>query len=422
MNRRGRNPNANPGVKPVTRIELDERKNKKRTILAVALLVVGMGFLGYALFSALAKDPGWVQIEPVTSSADSVAGDMVFLYELGASGQSPTAEHKVLARRYTELCIEAYRIFSANTAFDGVHNLYEVNLHAGDVVAVSPALYRAFEQIERADSRILFAAPFSREYTNLFLSGEDGFAVEYDPRKSEEVASYFAELSAFTASREHIRLDLLGDNKVQLVISDAYRAFARENGIEIFVDFFWTRNAFAVDYIVEALIADGYTCGTLSSYDGYARSLDTREVEFAYHLYAIEDNSLYDAVSLNYTGRQSMVYFRTYPLYAMDDRYYTYQSGERRHPYIDVTDGLCKNTVDGLIAYAADKSCAEVLLSAMPVFIADTWQEDALSDMKNNGIFVLYPDGTTIHCNDPAAKLTNVYQGQTATFTIQIDN
>ncbi len=422
MKRRGRNPNKNPGVRPVTKIELDEKKNKKRTVWAIVLLVAGLSFLGYALFAALSKDAGWVQIEPVSEATVSVADDMVLLYELGATELSPTAEYKELSTLYTELCIKAYRIFSAQYAFDGVGNVHAINAGVGQAVTVEPALYRALEQVERSGSRVLFTAPFAREYGNLFLAAEDGFAEQYDPRKSEEIATYFAELSAFTASDEHIRLELLGDHKVKLTVSDAYRAFARENGLETFLDFWWTRNAFAVDYIAEELSKKGFIHGSLTSYDGFVRVLDDRGAEYAYRQYAIHEGVVYDAARLVYTESRSMVYFRSFRLYERDDVYYTYRSGERRHPYVDVTDGLCKNATDGLIAYAADRGCAEVLLSVMPVYIADTLDENALSDLKNDGIFSVYAEGTVIRCNDPAARLTDLYNDGTVRFTAALDD
>ncbi len=421
MRRRGRDSGANPVVRPLIKVELDETHHKKRWIWVVGLLVIGLSFLGYAIFSALTKDPGWGQIKPVTATSDSVAGDMILYYELGATDRSPTAEHKELSRLYTEACIEAYRMFSVQQAFDGVQNLYQVNLHLNSPVTVEPALYRAFELMERTGSRILFAAPFYREYGNLFASSDDGYAEQYDPRKSEEVADYFAALSTFTASAEHIRLELLGENTVKLVVSDAYRAFAGENGIEIFVDLHWTRNAFAVDWIAERLMEQGFTHGTLSSYDGFIRSLDERAVEYANPLYGMvirEDGQYADIATLRYVGRQSTVYLRAHRLYEYDNMYYTYKDGERRHPYVDVNDGLCKSATDGMIAYAGDKSCAEILFAMIPVYLSDSLSDSGLADMKHAGISSVYVEGTTVHHNDPEAKLTNVYPG----ITVVLDN
>ncbi len=408
MKRRGKD--INPRVRPVTRIDLDDRpdKNKKRIILAAVLLTVGLGFIGYAVWGFLSPgtDSGWVEVEPVAESAESVAQEMVFLYELGVSGQSASSEYKALSQRYTELCMDAYRIFTADVAYDGVHNLLYVHEHIGEDVTVEPELYRAFEQIEAAGSRFLFAAPFFREYQNLFGSTEDAVASQFDPWKSDEIAVYFDELAAYTASEEHIRLDLLGDGRVRLTVSDAYRAFAAENGIEIFADLWWARNAFCVDFLCEKLTEEGYTYGSISSYDGFSRVMDQRDTAYSYNVYGVQNNALYGAVCLQYVGPRATVSLRTYPMTDQDDRYYIYGDGTRRHPYVDVTDGRCKNALDGLVAYGDGKGCAEVLLAAMPVFITNTFEATALDAPAAAGIYAVYiVDGVT-HCTDPAVDLS----------------
>ena len=53
MRRRGRNPNENPGVRPVQQIELQEKNPKKRIIIAVMLLAIGLGFIGYGVHAML---------------------------------------------------------------------------------------------------------------------------------------------------------------------------------------------------------------------------------------------------------------------------------------------------------------------------------------------------------------------------------
>ncbi len=425
MRRRGRNPNANPGVRPVTKIELEERSPKKRIVLAISLLIVGLAFLGYAIYLAVSegagKRPGWVRMEPVQALSDTVAEDMVFLYELGGKGMAAKDEYDAVSLLYTEACRDAFCIFSVHQAYDDVKNLYNVNQQIGEAVEVDPALYQAFELLEQADSRLLFAAPFYREYGNLFGCEVDGEAALCDPRKDPEVGAYFDELAVFTASSEHIRLELLGNYTVRLVISDTYRAFADENGIETFVDFYWSLNAFAVDYIAERLIEKGYTHGSISSYDGFVRAMDRREENYSYHLYAKVDGVMYDAARMDYAEPRSVVCLRAYRLYERDRFYYTYANGDVCHPYVDVADGRCKNALDGLVAYAKEQSCAEILLAMLPTYVSDDFDEKQLSDMKNRGIFSAYANGTDIHYNDAELIWQNIYRDETVTFRAILD-
>lgn len=407
MSSRGksRNPNENPGVKPVEKIELHEGGIKKRVVLAIALLAIGLAFLGHSLFSALGQEAGWTQIEPLSPSDQSVASELMFFYELGVSNRSPTAEYKVLTALYTELTAKAYQLFHADHGFDDVHNLHYINSHPGEDIQVEPALYRAFEQIAQSDSRFLFAAPFYTEYKNLFSDTEDGSAALVDPYRNPEIAAYFDLLSDYTASEEHVRLELLDNSTVKLVVSDAYLAFAKENYIDNFIDMYWAKNAFVVDYIVEALLEQGYAYGSISSYDGFMRTWDTRDTAYLTHLYNLYEGTVYEASRLTYKGANSIIFMRAYSTKAQDAIYYRYKNGEYRHAYVDVNDGLCKNSLNNLVSYSYKKGCADVLLSMIPVFIADTFDARAIVQMAERGIHSVYFEGTNMYYTDPATAL-----------------
>ncbi len=415
MKRRGKNPNENPGVRPIERIELPEKISKFRIAAVIVLLAVGLGFLGYGVSRFFSQEDGWAEIQPVAESAESVAADLVFFYEFGASGRSVNTEHRELSALYTELCMDAYRIFTVDYPYDDVHNLYYLNAHIGETVSVDPTLYRAFEAMEKAGSRFLFAAPFYREYRNLFSDTEDASAENYDPYKSEEIAAYFAELAVFTASDEHISLTLHGDNNVTLAVSDAYRTFAAENGIDTFVDFYWARNAFALDYVADALIDKGYTYGSISSYDGFIRVLDKRDTSYTYNIYDIREmvegdgEALLNVARIQYSGQTAFVTLRTFQMNEIEDTYYTYRSGERRYPYVDVNDGLCKAAKQSLISYQKGGFCADILLSMMPAYISDTWEENLLLQMADSGVHSIYVTDTTVYHTDPDAPLGYFY-------------
>ncbi len=416
MRRGGRNPNQNPGVRPVEKIELPEKSSKTRIVVAILLLAIGLGFLGFAIFSALTPENGWVQIESIAVSSESVAGDLVFFYELGVSGKSINAEHRELSNLYTELCMDAYRLFTADYAFTDVHNLHYINSHVGEKVTVEPALYRALKAIEDSGTRLLFAAPFYREYKNLFADTEDSSAALVDPYKSEEIAAYFAELSSFTKDDAHICLEFLGENTVRLMVSEEYRAFAQENAIESYIDLYWARNAFAVDYICEELISRGFTYGSISSYDGFVRVMDRRETGYSYNLYGLYDDVLYNAARMDYAGSNSIVCLRSFPMTEQDQAYYVYKTGERRHPYVDATDGLCKNATDALVAYSPYRGCAAVLLAALPNYLSGTLDDAKLSEMASGGVYAAYAEGTTVYYTQTGVKLSNLYRDEKITF------
>ena len=398
-----------PAEKPVQKIELSEKGVTKRAILAVALLAFGLVLIGYSVYNWLSRDTGWTRIEPTKITAESAATDLNLLYELGVSDMASTAEYKAVSALYTELCANAFRIFHADYGYDGVHNPYYINRNIGREIDVYPALYRAFEQIEQSGNRFLFAAPFYTEYRNMFTGTQDYLAAELDPYKNEDVAEYFAQLSVFTSSEEHVDLELLGDNKVKLVVSDEFKAFADENGIDTFIDFFWAKNAFIVDYIADSLIAEGYVFGSLTSVDGFMRTFDTRDASFTYELIGRVGENAYKAGKLEYKGKNSIVFLRSFKLYDTDMIYYRYEDGTERHAYVDVNDGLCKNALDTLTAYSADLSCGEVLLSVMPVYLADELDGDSLAELADNGIYSLWFEDLSLCYNEENAVIKDLY-------------
>ncbi len=407
-----------PAVKPVQKIELSEKGVKKRAILAVALLAFGLAFLGYAVFRWLSYDEGWIRIEPTAQSAESVSSDTILLYELGVSDMSATAEYKAVSALYTDLCAKAYRIFHADYGFDDVHNPYYINRNIGQEIEVEPALYRAFEQIDRAQNRFLFAAPFYTEYRNMFYDTEDFSAARFDPYKSEDVAKYFAELSVYTSSEEHVRLELLGDNKVKLHVSQEFQAFAKENAIDTFIDFFWAKNAFIVDYIAESLVEEGYLYGSISAYDGFMRTFDPRKnASYSYNLISRYDGKVYDAGKLEYKGQNSIVFLRSFKTSDRDMIYYRYEDGTERHGYVDVKDGLCKNALDTLVSYSHDRSCGEVLLSVMPIYIENAVDHERLTSLALEGVYSLWSEGTVLCYNEDKAVVKDLYDNGKVKFT-----
>lgn len=406
---------------PVQQSEPPEKKGiNKRIIIAAVLLVIGLTFIGISVYKWLSYDAGWTRVETTTPSSESVASELILLYELGVSDSSATSEYKSLSLLYTDLCSKAYRIFHADYGFEGVHNPYYINRNIGKEIEVDSALYHAFEQIQSTGNRFLFAAPFYTEYINLFASTEDYSASEFDPYVDEQIAEYFAQLSAFTSSEEHVSLELLGNNKVKLVVSPEFQSFAQENAIDTFIDFFWAKNAFIVDYIADSLVEKGYVYGTISSYDGFMRTFDVREnVSYSYNLIAQYAGDAYDVGRYEYVGKNSIVFLRSFKTNKLDMTYYRYEDGTERHAYVDVNDGLCKNSLNTLISYSSDATCAEVLLSVIPIYISNAFEQEKLTSLSRDGIYSIWFNGTLLRHNEETAVFKELYDDGKTKFTAE---
>lgn len=356
--------------------------------------------LVHAMLVFLSKDSGWTQIQATSTDELNVRDDFVFLYELGDSNQSATAENKALTILYTDLCEQAYMMFTADYAYNELNNVYSINHNPNQVLTVDDGLYHALETVQQSGDRGIYLGPVYAIYDDIFNCEEDVQAAEFDPYENEEAAEYYAEIAAFAADSSAVDLELLGENQVRLNVSDDYLTYAGENGIENFIDFSWMRNAFVADYIADSISAQGYTHGSISSYDGFVRCLDERGTSYSFGIYNREGNEVTQPAIMDYTGPMSIVYLRNYMMADKDlVHYYAYDDGEIRTLYLDTVDGKCKSTRNELVCYAKDAGCADVLLQMVPLYISEEWEPEAVDVLKADGIYSVYVENGEIVCN-----------------------
>ena len=217
----------------------------------IACLIVASGAFIYALNGLMSNDSGWTSIEASSSAETNCGDDFVFQYYVGAAGVDATAEKKALTLLYTDALVKAYEVFHNDEAFEGVNNIYEINQHPNEELTVDPVLYRAFETVAEYGRREIYLAPVYLEYKNLFFCNDDSETFHYDAEQNADVRTYFGEIAAYANDLSMVNVELLGDNRLKLHVSEEYLAYARENGIEKFVDFAWMQNAFITDYLAE---------------------------------------------------------------------------------------------------------------------------------------------------------------------------
>lgn len=395
MKRADRNPQ---GPKPVIRVEVSEKNRKRRIILAVVCLVFGVLAIMYALINALNTDPGWKTVE-VNSSQLNCSKDFVFMYYLGDSGMSATAEYKQLEAVYTEATVNAYRIFN--------EDIQKLGSHPNQALTVDPGLYRALELVHRYGNRCLYLAPVYVEYDRIFLSENEIEAASYDPGQNPELVEYIRQVSAFANDPGMIDLELLGGNQVRLKVADAYLTFAQENEIAQYLDFGWMKNAFVADYLAEAMSAKGFTRGYLASYDGFTRNLDTTGSTYSFNLFDRQGADIYLPAVMNYNGPCSMVYLRNYPMGDQDRwHYYSFTNGRIVTTCIDPADGMSKSSTDNIVAYGEKSGCAEILLQLIPVYLTEEFSADGLNALTAKGIHSIWFEDAVLRYNDSGLKLT----------------
>lgn len=403
-----------PNLKPVTKVELSEEHVGIRIFVVVLLIAVAAAAFAYSLYSCSRVESGWTQIKVDSASGASCGDELVFMYELGAGNMSATAENKALSLLYSEAAVQAYKIFNADISFDGVTNVYDLNQHPNEIMEVDEVLYNAFALLESYGNRNIYMSPIYMRYDDMFFCNDDVETVDYDPYVNSDVAQEYQDIARFASDEEQINVKLLGDNKVCLYVSEEYLEYASENGITSFIDFFWMKNAFIVDYIADLLMEKGYTHGAISSYDGFSRNMDNRDADVIRYSVNIFDRAGMDintAAVMQYSGACGFVNFRDYMITELDCwHYYEYADGETRSSYLDIKDGKCRSAVPSLTSYSKDRGCAEIMLAVSPLYIADTLDADALLSLGSDGIFSVYCDNFNIFYNDESLILSEIYE------------
>ena len=409
MGRTARDRRDLPHPKPVERIELNEEHVGRRLLLTIILLLIGGGALAYAVSQFFAPQSEWITIEANSSAGITCAPEFEFLYHLGSGELSPTAERRAVTDAYTRLCRNAFLNFHNQLEEEGVNNLYAINRHPNEELAVDGALYEALAAVERSGDRTLYLGPVYDRYGSLFYCEDDSQLVDFDPRLSPEVAREYQEYAAFARDPQAVRVELLGEDRIRLFVSEEYLEYARREGVESFIDFAWMRNAFIIDYLARELTAQGYTRGVLASCDGFIRCLDESGEEYSLLIYDRQQEKTCNVAVMCYQGPKSIVCLRDFPVNALEEtRFYRLRSGEIRTPYVDTADGLCRNAVSSLTGYAGDKGCGEILLELLPVYIADALQEDALEALAKRGIDFVYCGSRTICASEGRTVLSQV--------------
>jgi len=409
-----------PQLERVEKIELSDKNIGWRLSFFILFVVIAATAFASCVNSFFSKDPGWYQIETNSSDEAHCGNEFVFMYNLGVSGNA-TKENKELSILYTEACEMAHKLFHNKETFEGVNNVCYINQHPNEVIEVDPGLYKAFWVIDNYNNRNIYMAPVYNQYDEIFYCDDDSQLVNYDPRLSEEVAADYAEIAVFANDSEMVDLKLLGDNKVQLYVSEEYLAYAEENYITDFIDFFWMKNAFVADYLAEEMIASGYPHGTISSFDGFIRAMDSSDGSYSFNIYDRVDLTIYQAAVMQYEGPQSLVYFRDHMMSEMDWlHYYVLSNGEVRNAYVDVADGVSKAATDSFYAYGKDMSCAEVLMQALPVYVAEELSVEAVAQLAEAGVYSVYCEDGVIKYNDTSITFADVLDDESMKYTTEL--
>ncbi len=409
MGRTVKDPNRRQ-PKPVQKVQLSEKNVGRRIVLVVLFLAIGSGFLVYGFMNFLRGDSGWREISVKAGSELNCSEDFTLKYNVGAGGVSAGGEAKALSLIYTDAAVKGYRLFNIDESFDDVTNLYDINQHPNEVMTVDPVLYDALKKVSDANCREIYLGPLYASLENLCMSNDDAAAAQFDPEKDDDAAEEAAAVAAFAQNPDDISMEFPGENQVCLHVSDAYQAYAAEMGYTAYLDFFWMKNAFLIDYLADTIRGEGYQLGIISSKDGFVRCLDeTGEKEYQYPLYHLSGNEIQSHGTMTYEGPKSIVFFHAYQAGSPDTyRYYQYQDKTMRTPYLSASDGKDHTAASELLVYSGEYGCADTLLAALSDYQAESLSGESLKTLASQKIYSVWFENNEIQTTDEKFSVTAV--------------
>lgn len=397
---------ANDKPKPnrVETAEVDHDHILRRAILTLIFVAIAIASFSYAVWQLNNADSGWTEIK-VDSTSDVNLGDSFTLeYNLGQNGVSSTAEKKALTPVYSQAMVNYYRLFSHNNIYKDVNNLYYISCNPETEIVVDEDLYYVFEMLKKYDNRAIYLGPALSYYTAIFNSTSDSEAEAYDPSKDSEIMSFVTKVAGYAADPESIDLELLGDNKVILHISDEYKAFCQDNEVTELLNLGWLKNAFVADLTADKLEEAGLTNGYLSSVDGFTVNL-SKDTDFTLSIYDESDNNIISMGDYSYKGPKNIVWLKNF-LATKEDvgNFYMYQDGSEVSYYIR-SDGISDTGTCSLYLYsdANISTCADMVLSAYDTFLNADSNEmldgELLDKLADTGIYNIRIENGAIYGN-----------------------
>lgn len=399
-----------PHTPEILKVEISDRHVKVRLIAAVIFLVIGAVSLGYAVSILTGTDSGW-QFISVSGDGAEYAAQFVLSYELGASDRSARNENKEIKQIYSEACLKAGRAFDAYVVSAG--NIQALNGSPNEVVELDPVLYEALELLERCGNRTVYLGPAFRLYENVFSCTEDWQLEDFDPESNEQLGKLFEQIAAYARDPDSVRVELLGENRARLYLSEEYLDFLVYEELGGALDLGWMKNAFITDHIADSLVSAGYTRGSISSYDGYTRNLDDSSgTMYSLNIFDDMNGAATIAARLDYQGAMTFVSYRVFPVNAMDSqRIYVTADGERKTLYLSMEDGLPRAGADSLTVYSDTLGCAETMLLSLPVFQQDKVSDADLTHLTERGVLAVLAGEGKLLVTEPEDVLNNIYEG-----------
>ena len=308
---------------------------KLRIALFIVAVVVGVTAFAIGFYQLSNRKPGYYEITaPKNDEVPLYAnGLQCHLYLTGSS-----SEIKEQLRRAEEVYAEslgrAYRLFDADTMYDGYVNLATLNARAGEDVALPVELYTVLNDSAAVAERFDYS-PYDTVLQRMWEQLrylED--PAPYDPLRSADEQARFAQIAALLQLPDSVYMEVVDEasHTVCLHVSQQLRDAMTELEIESpYWDLGVLREAYILRYVSGKLKAAGFTAGYLAAETGLHLLLPDTETASVTAL-TQRDGKAAPAAELTLAGGDACCILHSFA--AADEVGYYAIDGVLRHPHL----------------------------------------------------------------------------------------
>ena len=319
----------------------------KHVLLRVILFFVALGtaitFITLSILGFFSQETGFQIIEVTKDDKEPGDAGLTLRYYFSGSTREVNARSADLKTRYTNIMREAYKLSDDVVGYTGITNLAYLNSHPDEKVQLDGRLYQALKESMESghpgDSP--FLGPLYEEWD--FLLGLSPTSRQlYDPALSPAHAEFLQSYVAVLSDPNSFTLTFHENNGVTLHLGATYTDWVRDNEYDgPLLTLGNRRDAYRIQWVKDALVAEGLTEGVMQSDDGLVVPLgELGDLGVTFHGFA--HGSVDNAAELTLEAGESFCRVHMSPYGSTDTLAYSVKVGESlmtRNRIIDPATG-----------------------------------------------------------------------------------
>ena len=241
------------------------KKEKQNIIIRLSLLaaLVVVIVICVVIIVNNSKTKGGInEISNDSSKYSGQMSDFKFYYNLDEENAGATLLQ--LERDYASSFDKIYELVSEYEEIEGIYNIYYINNHVNEDVAIEPVLYNYLKKIYDLNPKYLIEAPLYDYWQGMIYSKDVNQRNKIEPENNTEIKNsldYFV-----NTSLNKISISFLDDYKIRVNVEDDYKKIEDENpyiSLSLFYD------AVIMDYIKSYLAKSNHSDGYIISSNGF---------------------------------------------------------------------------------------------------------------------------------------------------------